>query len=51
MMRDAQGVPTTAAITQLQFCEIYARYVDEGYTDLVYPEHQRGRFQHLQQRR
>ena len=36
MMRDAQGVPTTAAITQLQFCDIYARYVDEGYTDLVY---------------
>ena len=22
MMRDAQGVPTTAAITQLQFCDI-----------------------------
>ena len=36
MMRDAQGVPTTAAITQLQFCDIYARYADEGYTDLVY---------------
>ena len=36
MMRDAQGVPTTAAITQLQWCEIYARYVDEGYTDLVH---------------
>lgn len=36
MMRAAQGVPTTAAITQLQFCEIYARYADEGYTDLVY---------------
>ena len=36
MMRDAQGVPTTAAITQLQFCDIYARYVDECYTDLVY---------------
>ena len=35
-MRDAQGVPTTAAITQLQFCDIYARYADEGYTDLVY---------------
>ena len=25
-----------AAITQLQFCDIYARYADEGYTDLVY---------------
>ena len=36
MMRDAQGVPTTAAITQLQWCEIYGRYVDEGYTDLVH---------------
>ena len=36
MMRDAQGVPTTAAITQLQWGEIYARYVDEGYTDLVH---------------
>ena len=28
MMRKAQGVPTTAAITQLQWCEIYERYVD-----------------------
>ena len=36
MMRKAQGVPTTAAITQLQWCEIYERYVDEGYTDLVH---------------
>ena len=36
MMRDAQGVPTTAAITQLQWCEIYARYVDEGIQDLVH---------------
>ena len=36
IMRDAQGVPTTAAITQLQWCEIYERYVDEGYTDLVH---------------
>ncbi|WP_455501169.1 DegV family protein [Gemmiger sp.] len=36
MMREAQNVPTTAAITQLQWCDIFARYVDEGYTDLVY---------------
>lgn len=36
LMRAAQGVPTTAAITQLQWVEIYARYVDEGYTDLVH---------------
>ena len=42
MMRKAQGVPTTAAITQLQWCEIYERYGA--------PEHQRRRFQHLQQR-
>ena len=36
MMRAAAGVPTTAAITQLQWVEIYGRYVDEGYTDLVH---------------
>ena len=32
MMRAASGVPTTAAITQLQWVEIYGRYVAEGYT-------------------
>ena len=36
MMRASAGVPTTAAITQLQWVEIYSRYVDEGYTDLVH---------------
>lgn len=36
LMRQAAGVPTTAAITQLQWVEIYSRYVDEGYTDLVH---------------
>lgn len=36
MMRAAQGVPTTAAITSLQWCDIYCRYVDAGYTDLVH---------------
>ncbi|MGN0975596.1 MAG: DegV family protein [Gemmiger sp.] len=36
LMRAAQGVPTTAAITALQWLEIYERYVDEGYTDLVH---------------
>ena len=36
MMRQSPSVPTTAAITQLQWCEIYERYVDEGYTDLVH---------------
>jgi len=35
-MRAAQGVPTTAAITQLQWCEIYARYLEEGCTDVVH---------------
>lgn len=36
MMRAAQGVPTTAAITQLVFCEIFERYAEQNYTDLVY---------------
>lgn len=36
MMRNSEAVPTTAAITQLQWCEIYQRYETEGYTDLVH---------------
>lgn len=36
MMREAQGVPTTAAITPLQWLDYYCRYVDEGYTDVVH---------------
>ena len=36
MMRNSDAVPTTAAITQLQWCEIYQRYETEGYTDLVH---------------
>ena len=36
MMRHSEAVPTTAAITQLQWCEIYQRYETEGYTDLVH---------------
>ena len=36
MMRNSDAVPTTAAITQLQWCEIYQRYEAEGYTDLVH---------------
>lgn len=36
LMRAAQSVPTTAAITPLQWVECYTRYVDEGYTDLVH---------------
>ena len=36
MMRNSDAVPTTAAITQLQWCDIYQRYEAEGYTDLVH---------------
>ena len=36
MLRAAQGVPSTAQVTAIQFCEQYCKYVDEGYTDLVY---------------
>lgn len=36
MLREAKGIPSTAHITALQFCEQYCRYVDEGYTDLVH---------------
>ena len=32
-MRLAKGVPSTAAITPIQFCEKYCQYVDEGYTE------------------
>lgn len=35
-MREAKGVPSTAAITPLQFCEKYCQYVDEGYTDVIH---------------
>lgn len=35
-MRAASGVPSTAAITPLQFCEQYCKYVDEGYTDVIH---------------
>ena len=37
-MRLAKGVPSTAAITPIQFCEKYCQYVDEGYTDVAYPD-------------
>ena len=33
-MRAAKGVPSTAAITPIQFCEKYCQYVDEGYSRL-----------------
>ncbi|MGN0653156.1 MAG: DegV family protein [Gemmiger sp.] len=36
LMRAAKGVPTTAAITQLQWVEIYKEYVEAGVTDLVH---------------
>ena len=36
LMRQAKGVPSTAAITPLQFCEKYCEYVDAGYTDVVH---------------
>ena len=35
-MREAKGVPSTAAITPIQFCEKYRQYVDEGYTDVIH---------------
>ena len=36
LLRQAEGVPSTAAITPLQFCEKYCEYVDKGYTDVVH---------------
>jgi DegV family protein with EDD domain len=36
LMRKAQGVPSTAAITPIQFCERYCAYVDAGYTDVIH---------------
>lgn len=42
MMRDAQGVPTTAAITPIEFCAKYCEYVDAGYTDVIYISINRG---------
>ena len=50
-MRAAKGIPSTAAITPIQFCEKYCQYVDEGYTDVIHGPHQPLRFFHLQQRR
>ena len=35
-MRAAKGIPSTAAITPLQFCDKYCQYVDEGYTDVIH---------------
>lgn len=36
MLRNAEGVPSTAAITPIQFCEKYCEYVDKGYTDVIH---------------
>lgn len=36
MLRKAEGVPSTAAITPIQFCEKYCEYVDKGYTDVIH---------------
>ena len=36
LMRKAKGVPSTAALTPIQFCEKYCEYVDAGYTDVVH---------------
>ncbi len=36
LLREAKGTPSTAHITHLQFCEQFCKYVDEGYTDVVY---------------
>ena len=42
-MRAAKGIPSTAAITPIQFCEKYCQYVDEGYTDVIHvPINRRG---------
>jgi len=35
LMRGAQGVPSTAAITSLQFFEVFCGYIDRGYTELL----------------
>lgn len=36
VLRNGAGVPSTAAITPIQFCERFCKYVDEEYTDVLY---------------
>ena len=36
ILRQGKGVPSTAAITPIQFCQQFCQYVDEGYTDVLY---------------
>lgn len=36
MLREAKGVPSTAHITAIRFCEQYCKYVDEEYTEVLH---------------
>ena len=36
MLRSSKGMPSTAHITAIQFCEQYCKYVDEGFTDVIH---------------
>ena len=36
MLREAKGTPSTAHITAMQFCDQFCKYLDEGYTDVLY---------------
>ncbi|MEG0763148.1 MAG: DegV family protein [Oscillospiraceae bacterium] len=36
MLKNAQGMPSTAHITSLRFLEKYCEYADDGYTDIVH---------------
>ena len=36
MLRNAEGVPSTAHITSMQFSEQYEKYAREGYTDVLH---------------
>ncbi|OUN38993.1 6-phosphogluconate dehydratase [Faecalibacterium sp. An77] len=42
LMRQAKGVPSTAAITPIQFCQKYCEYVDAGYTNVIHVTINRG---------
>ena len=35
VLREGEGVPSTAAITPIQYCEQFCKYVDAGYTDVL----------------
>ena len=36
LLRNAKGIPSTAHVTHLAFCEQYCKYVDEGYTEVLH---------------